>query len=155
MYDEDYFRKREKYSSRIDLLRRTYHSILYYNPKRILDVGCGMGYLVKYIYDRGYNIWGIDSAEIIRKISVIPERTLVGDCKDIPFGKKNFDVVVSSDFLEHIPEEEIDDYVDEMCRVGKVVLARISFKPEGKYHLTVKPKSWWKEKLGDRVILIT
>jgi len=116
---------------------------LAHNPKKVLEVGCGEGKLIRLLRDEGVEAWGVD-IENNMKYDV---HFIAGvDAKDLPFKDKLFDVVVSNDFFEHIAEQDIDKVYNEMSRVGKHVIARISLK-EKDNHLTVKPISWWKEKL--------
>jgi len=117
---------------------------MYHNPKSVLDVGCGTGKIVNLLRNEGIDAWGIDIAE--EKGEFAPEYCVYGDAINIPFEDNRFDVVVSNDFMEHIAEENIDKVYSEMKRVAKHVIARICIKPY-RYHLTVKPISWWKEKL--------
>ena len=72
----------------------------------------------------------------------------------LPFKDKEFDIVFSSDFFEHLPEEEIDIVYNEMKRVGKRVVAEIAYDIGGvlkdnqrQFHITNKTREWWLEKL--------
>ncbi len=40
----------------------------------VLDVGCGLGFLVRRLCERGYNAWGIDPSEYAIQNSVAPDR---------------------------------------------------------------------------------
>jgi hypothetical protein len=67
-------------------------------------------------------------------------------------GKKFADVVVSTDFFEHLPEDKIEFVYSEMQRLGEHVVARVCTKREKHTsgidtHATVKPKQWWIDKL--------
>ncbi|GAI61002.1 unnamed protein product, partial [marine sediment metagenome] len=43
----------------------------------------------------------------------------MGDVLNIPFGDNAFDLVVSVELLEHIPEKHTDKALKEMARVAK------------------------------------
>ena len=116
---------------------------LEHKPKKVLDVGCGEGKLVKLLRDEGIEASGID----IEGNGKYASRWCgYGDALEIPFPNNYFDVVASNDFFEHLEGDEVLIVYSEMQRVGKQVVARISLK-EKDNHLTVKPISWWKEKL--------
>jgi len=153
MYDKEYFRRLEKYESHQKGLLRWYKRIKPYNPKNILDVGCGNGYLVNYLNNLGFNAIGLDNSEYAGTIS---NQYIHHDAtKGLPFEDKEFDLVISSDFFEHLPEDKIDSVRNEMLRVGKNVIALINFKKEkiDNTHLTVKPREWWRNKLIGVVII--
>jgi len=76
-----------------------------------------------------------------------------GDVADIPFEDSSFDVVYCSDVLEHLPEWKVDKAISEIYRVTKKYFyGTISdhIDVNKKFHLTVKPYSWWKNKFIDK-----
>ena len=115
-----------------------------YNPKSVLDVGCGRGDTVKMLRGHGIEAYGMD----IERYSSDWYIELEDATDRFGWDTDRFDVVISNDFFEHIPEEHIDHVYSEMQRVSKgPVIARISVK-EKEGHVTVKPIEWWKEKLS-------
>lgn len=154
IYNKEYFNNIDKYASNERRLRYLVSKILKYKPQRVLDVGCGRGYLVKDLNNRGIKAIGIDISEYAGDL--IPDFFARYDAVSFfPFGNKEFDVVVSTDFFEHLKESEIEKTYSEMKRVGKNILAQICFKKEkiANSHFTVKPKTWWKEKLEECEII--
>ncbi len=118
-------------------------AVMEHKPTSVLDVGCGEGKLVSLLRDKGIVTHGID---IDKCGKYAPQWCGYGDALEIPFSDNYFDVVVSNDFFEHLEEGEVPIVYSEMQRVSKQVVARISLK-EKDNHVTVKPMSWWKEKL--------
>lgn len=104
-----------------------------YDCKTILDYGCGQGSL--------------------HKKKKLGEVTLY-DPYYIPYSKKpsgNFDMVICTDVMEHIPEQEVGKVLAELIEyTDKILFLSISTVPAKKtfsngenVHLTVKPKEWW------------
>ena len=152
LYNEEYFRAGRKFFKDVKRNQEFVDFIKTFNPKSVLDVGCGTGTLVKLLRDNGIEAYGIDFAPILKEKYWKEHYCLYADAKKIPFEDNAFDIVVSSDFFEHIPEEEIDTVYNEMKRVGNKIIARIAFEDkltekQKLYHCTNKPKSWWIEKL--------
>jgi ubiquinone/menaquinone biosynthesis C-methylase UbiE len=154
LYDMKYFRGSRKFQRRGGRLDELEKIILDYKPQTVLDVGCGIGFLVRRLRDNGIETTGVDFANVLPGVYWEDEETyfIVADAKNLPFKDKSYDVVVSSDFFEHLSEEDIDQVVSEMLRVGKVVLARVAYEAvitpkQARYHTTNKPKEWWEEKL--------
>lgn len=151
VYDKEYYKKRTHYESRKDRIRKFLKAITETNPKRVLDVGCGQGFLVKALLERGIDATGIDYSRHAGK--QIPDNFYMTEADLLPYPDNYFDVVFSSDFFEHLEEDEIDDVAEEMKRVGKRVIAKVSYKPQPPYHKTVKPREWWEKKLQNVQLL--
>lgn len=74
---------------------------------KILDIGCGTGEIIKYVNKLGYtNTFGVDLSLTLLKISKSKgiERILVADATLLPFKSNEFDFVIISDVIEHLPK---------------------------------------------------
>lgn len=161
-YNKEYFDAWNKCMHYRPRLFSITKAVTSYNPKTVLDVGCGIGIVVKILRERGIDAVGIDFSSDAGKD--IPEHFKVADAKNIPYPDNSFDVVLASDFFEHLEEEDIDQVYSEMKRVGGKIVAIISFKrapvfhlkggersPE--HHLTIKPREWWLKKIPEVEII--
>lgn len=92
----------------------------------LLDVGCGGGILAEELARRGADVTGIDMS--VSSLAVANRhagtgasrpavRYAAGDALALPFADASFDAIVSSDFLEHVPD--LGRCVREMARVLK------------------------------------
>lgn len=95
---------------------------------RVLDYGCGTGQILRHLRNCGQDAWGCDAFyEGGDHSSEIPPdlrpyiRRMVGDT--IPYEDASFDVVLSNQVLEHVPDMEAA--LTEIARVLKV--AGLSF----------------------------
>lgn len=89
---------------------------------RILDAGCGTGGFLRWALDNGSfaSAAGIDigskAVELARER--VPEADLrVGPLRSLPFADGSFDLVVTHDVLQHVPEDEVDESLRELRRV--------------------------------------
>jgi len=94
---------------------------------KILDVGCSSGPLMSLLRRRGFNnISGIDlsdkAIESCKNKGI--KNSFVMDCAKMSFKDNEFDIIIASDILEHIDDE--DQALSELNRVlkpnGKLVI---------------------------------
>jgi ubiquinone/menaquinone biosynthesis C-methylase UbiE len=126
-----------------------------FTPETILDAGCGSGEVVKYLHSRGFHAKGVDitlQGTRINNASLIKNGFIIeSSLESLPFGDNAFDVVFSSEVLEHIPEEKIPIVIDELYRVTKShFFGTISLRPSSnnnRYHVTLRERDWWESRL--------
>ena len=157
-YDLNYFRVAKKLQKNQKRLEELLAIVKRYNPKKVLDVGCGIGYFVEFMRKDGIGATGIDNAPDLRHFWGKKPYFIRGVASALPFDDGAFDLVFSSDFFEHVPEEQIDDVANEMKRVSKTVLARVAYeakldKIQARYHVTNKPKDFWIKKLSGIILI--
>jgi SAM-dependent methyltransferase len=74
-------------------------------PRKILDYGCGAGWLSKILLSKGYDVIGIDASRaLIRNAvkSMGEGRFIVGDCYHLPFADETFDCIIGCAVLHHL-----------------------------------------------------
>ncbi|HEY6077332.1 MAG TPA: bifunctional 2-polyprenyl-6-hydroxyphenol methylase/3-demethylubiquinol 3-O-methyltransferase UbiG [Polyangiaceae bacterium] len=87
---------------------------------RVLDVGCGAGFLSNHLARQGFETTGLDASQASLDVAARHDvtgkaRYLLGDAMRLPFTDASFDVVCAMDFLEHV--EEPAAVVAEIARV--------------------------------------
>lgn len=126
-YDKHYFRRYSHYLSRdlaeIPLFAKIWEWVSQDKPIKILDVGCGIGYLLSWLCRKaGSKGWGIDSSKeaINRAPKLYPGiRISLGKATNLPFKNRFFDCVLMVNLIEHLEEEEQKDALIETERVLK------------------------------------
>ena len=99
---------------------------------RVIDIGCGAGRHSFEAYRRGADIVAFDqNAADLADVDIMfeamaaageaPEyakaETVRGDALDLPYGNEEFDVVIASEILEHVPQDT--RAIAELARVVK------------------------------------
>lgn len=95
----------------------------FFSPStKILDVGCGGGFLSNELAKQGMQITGVDLSEESLKAAHRHDETKsvnyqVADAYHLPFENETFEVITAMDFLEHVDRPE--DVIKEFSRVLK------------------------------------
>jgi 2-polyprenyl-6-hydroxyphenyl methylase/3-demethylubiquinone-9 3-methyltransferase len=79
--------------------------------RRVLDLGCGAGFLANYLGALGHEVTGLDASAAALQVAAEHDprrsvRYVQGDALSLPFTAGSFDVVCAMDFLEHVESRE-------------------------------------------------
>jgi SAM-dependent methyltransferase len=121
--------------------------IEYVKPRKVLDVGCGIGTWLSAFEANGVEgIHGIDGDYVDRRLlKISPDRFTARDLKnrlDVPGA--HYDLVVSLEVAEHLPESRAASFVATLTQLAPVVLfsAAIPFQG-GDYHVNEQWPDYW------------
>ena len=111
---------------------------------RILDVGCGTGFLTRHL--RG-DVTGLDASEAM--LAVARDRSpnarfVRGDGLALPFEDASFDLVFTSHFYGHLTRDDRERFISEARRVAPALVVVDSALREG-----VEPEQVQERELND------
>ncbi|MCM2278887.1 MAG: bifunctional 2-polyprenyl-6-hydroxyphenol methylase/3-demethylubiquinol 3-O-methyltransferase UbiG [Oligoflexia bacterium] len=116
---------------------------------RVLEVGCGAGFLTNRLAAAGHVVTGLDRApgslEIARRHDRGGTATYVaGDALALPFGDRSFDVVAAMDFLEHVetPEKAIAE-ASRVLRPGGLLFFHTFNRNPLSWLIAIKAMRWF------------
>jgi 2-polyprenyl-3-methyl-5-hydroxy-6-metoxy-1,4-benzoquinol methylase len=91
-----------------------------FEPERVLDVGCGPGFLMLFLQELGIDVEGVDFAEssVVLAPAEIRDRISVGPTAPLRAADRSYDLVVCREVLEHLTVLQVRRTVAEMCRVS-------------------------------------
>ena len=75
------------------------------NMRNVLEIGCGLGFLLHELKERDINCIGIDIAEWAVRHALYPPwdlNMMVASATSLPFKDKSFDLIFSIDVFEHV-----------------------------------------------------
>ena len=114
--------------------------------KSAVDVGCGVGTWLAVLSDRGVDdIFGIDGDWVDRKLLEIPGDRFAAKDLTKPFdAARRFDLALSLEVAEHLPESAAGDFVESLTDLSDRVLfsAAIPFQG-GTHHLNERWVEYW------------
>lgn len=124
----------------------------------VLEFGCGDGTTISRLQNMGYHVYGNDitkvglkfiDTELVFESPVWDIRKLITKFPDF------FEYTISTDVLEHIPPEMIDQSIENILAVTgyKTIHAICTRECVVKHfnqelHLTIKPLDWWHEQFN-------
>lgn len=102
-------------------------------PQRVLDLGCGPGFLMYFLDELGVEVDGIDFAPESKAMApeAIRERILIGETTEDLVAPQSYDLVICREVLEHLTVLQVRETVRQLCRASsKYVYATTRFHPD-------------------------
>ena len=117
-------------------------------PKSVIDVGCGVGTWLSVFADNGVNDYlGVDGDWVANEMLQIPQSQF---CKrniaqSLEF-ERRFDLVISLEVAEHLPESHASEFVASLVRLSNVVLFSAAIPYQGgTHHVNEQWQDYWSE----------
>ena len=119
----------------------------YIQPKSVIDVGCGTGEWLAVFKKHGVDyVLGLDGHYVDRHWLSIPADQFVAVDLRYSMGNRwgKFDLVVSLEVAEHLPEWSASTFVNYLTELGPVVLFSAALPgQEGTDHINLQPFEYW------------
>lgn len=109
--------------------------------KRVLDIGCFIGYGERRIFLQAKEVIAIDSNEKALEFARQNNRLIPNvnfkkvDARQLPFPSETFDIVIAFHLIEHIPPQEVNNFLREVKRVLKSGGLLFILTPNRKFRL--------------------
>jgi SAM-dependent methyltransferase len=117
-------------------------------PTSVIDVGCGIGTWLSVFQDFGVeDILGIDGEYVDRNLlhSHIDESKFIAHKLTQPFKiNRKFDLVISLEVAEHLPEESADIFVNTLVSLGDYIVFSAAIPNQGgEDHINEQWPTYW------------
>ena len=113
----------------------------------VLDIGCANGDVVKYLRDSGVEAYGIDGDEwAVEHFSDESIRQYLHR-HDYSKGPSSFnkevDTVISTDFVEHVEEQYVENYMKDFMLGKRIILHTPPKGTPGHHHVNTADSDYW------------
>jgi ubiquinone/menaquinone biosynthesis C-methylase UbiE len=96
------------------------------DTRTIIDVGCGNGLITNKLSEK-YDILGVDRSKAALKM--VTCKKLEADCSSLPVEDRSYDLVLSSELLEHLDDDTYQATIREFQRISKkYILISVPFE---------------------------
>lgn len=111
-------------------------------PSSVIDVGCGEGHWAKAFEMRGASVTGVDGEYV--ESAVIGKFVATDLAQPLPDNLGRYDLAVSLEVAEHLPEERAAGFIADLCRLSSNVLFSAAIPAQGGVgHVNEQPPSYW------------
>jgi SAM-dependent methyltransferase len=125
----------------------------YFQPKSVLDVGCGRGAWLAACGAFGCNVLqGFDGPWVKPEDLIDPNisfRAIDLEQSLLPHLDRRYDLAISVEVAEHVSEAHADQFINGLCEASDVVLFSAAIKHQGgTYHVNEQWQSYWVKKFA-------
>ena len=143
-YDEGFYEEHVKlkpaYKELAELIFKRFH------PTSVCDFGCGNGFLIQFLAQRGVDVHGIEGSKASLEFmdSDLRERVSIRNLAEV-IKTDVHDVVISTEVAEHLPKKSAPVLVENLTRSASRAIVFSAAKPGqwGDGHINCQPKDFW------------
>jgi len=121
------------------------------NAKSVIDVGCGVGYSVKYFSDKGLSVFGVDGLQDVLEHSPVRDQIVIHDYTKSPYTlDHSVDLAWSCEFVEHIEEQFMENFMKTFDGCRYVAMTHAFPGQDGYHHVNCQFPQYWIKQFSDR-----
>ena len=152
IYDENFYENINKI--KLDEEEMVPYIMSKFNPKSVVDFGCGEGnWLAEFIKnDRNIEVLGFDGDYVSRdRLSIGIDFFKAVDLRTSIKLEKKYDLAMSLEVAEHIDEEYADQFIDNLVNASDHILFSAAIPGQGGInHVNEQWQSYWIKKFKER-----
>ena len=124
-----------------------------FKPKSVVDFGCGSGSYLYFFSKLGVNkLKGFEGSQNAIELALI-DKKYIDRCditKKIELDE-TYDVCVCFEVAEHLDEDCVDMFLDNLCSSSATILFTAAPPGQGgRHHVNLKPSQYWIQKFEER-----
>lgn len=115
-----------------------------FEPKTVIDVGCGAGHSLKYFLDKHLDGIGVEGFQEAIKRSPVRESIVSHDYTKGPFVPPNdFDLAWCCEFVEHVEERYVNNFMRTFEKCKLVAMTHAVPGQPGYHHVNCQEAKYW------------
>jgi SAM-dependent methyltransferase len=119
-------------------------------PRSAVDVGCGTGWIIAYLADRGVEVRGVEGSRAAISRSRVGDRIVRANLERGVPDLGRFDVSICTEVAEHLPERSSAALVEGLTRMSDRVVFTAALPGQGgTHHVNEQPHEFWDELFQD------
>jgi SAM-dependent methyltransferase len=151
IYDQAYY-ERSAREKRVTMKHIAESIVRDVSPETLVDVGCGGGFLLSALRERGVECFGLEYAQagidICRRAGLDVQQF---DLEHDTFTGGSFDAAVSMEVAEHLPASVADRFVGLLTSLAPTVVFTAARPGQvGTDHVNEQPPEYWIDKFAVR-----
>lgn len=155
IYDKSFYSKKTKQQSILIQYLIPYFVARNLKIESVCELGIGTGKLLKEFTDffKIKDYIGYDLSIIPLEFLCLDNKHFIACDLSLPFeNKKHYDLAISLEVAEHLPEESAETFLDNLTGVNnKYIMFSSAIKGQGGYnHINEQPHEYWVEKFERR-----
>ena len=116
-----------------------------FDVKSMVDVGCGPGGMEELAVKIGIDWTGIEGDESVKKENTILHDFTKGKIENI----SSFDLAWSVEFLEHVEEKYMNNYMHVFCKCKYIICTAAPPGWGGTHHVNEQNSEYWIQKFSE------
>lgn len=122
-----------------------------HNFKSMVDIGCGPGGMVDLARRKGLDVVGLDGDYTVQRPESIQDLIKIHDFTTGSYDLgKIYDLAWTVEFVEHVDEKYMDNFIDVMKQCRYVVMTHAFPGQPGHHHVNCKHASYWLKEMSNR-----
>lgn len=109
-----------------------------YKIKSVIDVGCGSGQALDWFLAKGCEAQGVDGLPPLNHPLIVEHDYTLG-----PYPTNGWDLIWCCEFVEHIREEHIDNFLATFRGARIVMMTHGLYWQDGHHHVNLQRPGYW------------
>lgn len=124
----------------------------YFEPESVIDFGCAVGAHLEPFHKNNIAVQGVEGNKKGIEYAVIPKKYISHHDLRKPFdSNRKYDLAISIEVAEHIPQQFDDVYVNSICAsASNIVITAAPPGQGGTHHVNEQPNEYWIDKFERR-----
>ena len=152
IYDKDFYTRNKAWQK--ELADVIVPHLKKYEPKSIIDFGCGSGYLLKVLAEavNTDDYLGINLNDTFGLGELEKGHIVFGDLSIPQQISGHYDLVISLEVAEHLPKESADSFITTLIYHAndRIMFSAATVGQGGEGHINEQPHSYWHDKFKMR-----